>query len=77
MKYKDGTNIKVGDKVIISEKYYGVVVADIDGAKRTGTINKEPWGVLEHGIIIDTDFGGLVHYKQSDLAHETITLKRD
>jgi len=75
MKYTDGTEIKLGDKVIISGEYHGVVIADIDGVEYSESYPKDQWSYLETGVLIDTDFGGIVHYKQEDLEDETIELE--
>ena len=74
MKYMDGTKIKLGDKVLISKKHYGVVVADIDGNEYSESNPKEQWAYLGSGVMIDTDFGGLVHYQQENMEGETIEI---
>jgi len=74
MKYKNGTKIRLGDKVLISGRYRGVVVADIDGSEYAEAYPKSQWEYLAGGVMIDTDFGGLVHYQQKDMDGETIEL---
>ena len=71
MRYADGYEAKVGDKVAIDEKYRGVVVADIDGGEFSERYSSG-WGYLKSGILVDTDFGGLVHYPNAE--HEHIVL---
>ena len=75
MNYVDQTRIEPGDNVIISGKYNGVVVADIDGDRYSESTPKEQWSHLGSGVLIDTDFGGLVHYKEETMKGETIELK--
>ena len=75
MKYTDGSDIKLGDKVLISGKYHGVVVADIDGNEYSESNPKEQWGYLGSGVMIDTDFGGLIHYKEETMEGEIIELE--
>ena len=75
MQYDDGTIITLGDKVLISGQYIGIVVADIDGDKYSKTNPKNKWAYLQNGIIIDTDFAGLVHYQQETLINETLERK--
>ena len=70
----DGTKIKLGDKVLISKKHHGVVVADIDGNEYSESNPKEQWAYLGSGVMIDTDFGGLVHYQQENMEGETIEI---
>lgn len=74
MKYTDGTEIKLGDKVIISGKYHGVVVANIDGSEYSESHPKDQWSYLGSGVMIDTNFGGLVHYQEENIKGETIEL---
>ncbi|WP_425056416.1 hypothetical protein [Pseudomonas abyssi] len=74
MEYTDGNLARVGDRVLIAKQYQGVVVADMDGDEYSSKHPKEQWGYLHSGVMIDTDFGGLVHYEQDTLVGETIEL---
>ncbi|WP_303761277.1 hypothetical protein [Alcanivorax jadensis] len=74
MKYSDGTQAKIGDKVLIGEKYHGIVVADMDGDEYSRECPRKQWGYLVSGVMIDTDFGGLVHYEQDSLVGEFMEL---
>lgn len=74
MKYTDGNQAKVGDKVLIDSQHYGLVVADIDGNEYSVDLPREQWGYLKSGVIINTEFGGLVHYEQGNLVSEPIEL---
>ncbi|MBB3045896.1 hypothetical protein FHR99_000132 [Litorivivens lipolytica] len=74
MKYTDGNQAKVGDQVLIGKKYHGVVVADIDAGEYSIEYPREQWSYLISGVMIDTDFGGLVHYDQESLVGEVIEL---
>jgi hypothetical protein len=72
MKYADGNEIKPGDVVKIDTRYCGTVVASMDlGEYLPG---HEQWAYLEEGIMVDTDFAGLVHYT-SDATDELVFLK--
>lgn len=74
MKYTDGNQVKVGDKVLIGRQYHGVVVADMNSDEYSANHPEEQWGYLNSGVMIDTDFGGLVHYEQDSLVAESIEL---
>lgn len=74
MKYSDGSEAHVGDVVVIDGKHKGTVVASIDTNEYTAEHPKEQWAYLGRGVMIDTDFGGLVHY--SDTSQEHIVLKQ-
>jgi len=60
MKYKDGQDIEPGDIIQIDTIYRGKVVASMDTDRYLP--GQEGWADLGEGIMVDTDFGGLVHY---------------
>jgi len=68
MRYADGNEARLGDKIAIDEKYRGVVVADIDGGEFSERY-ASGWAYLKTGILVDTDFGGLVHYPDAESEH--------
>ena len=72
MKYMDGNEAMVGDKVAIDEKYGGTVVAVLDRGEFAPDYPAEQWSCLEEGVLIDTNFAGLVHYK--DFGREEVSL---
>lgn len=74
MKYTDGKQAKVGDNVLIGGQFHGLVVADLDADEYAVEYPGEQWGYLKSGLMIDTDFGGLVHYDQGSLKSELIEL---
>jgi hypothetical protein len=59
-----------GDAVLISDQYHGVVIANIDNNSYKN--GEEGWAYLGSGVMIFTDFAGLVHYPDSE--HESFTL---
>ena len=69
MKYSDGKNIKLGDKVLIDGKYHGVVVANMDDSEFSEEQPKEKWEYLRSGVMIDTDFEVGIGVR-SPFAHE-------
>ena len=62
VRYADGNEVKVGDAVAIDTNYRGVVVASIDTGEYSDGYSEKQWAYLGNGILINTDFGGLVHY---------------
>ncbi len=72
MFYSDSNEARVGDTIAIDEKYSGVVVAVIDTNEFSENYPVEQWAYLREGILVDTDFGGLVHYQSTE--HEKILL---
>jgi hypothetical protein len=73
MRYANGDEIKPGDVVQSDTRYRGTVVASMDlGEYLSG---QEQWMYLKEGIMVNTDFAGLVHY-QSDATDELALLER-
>ena len=72
MKYSDGNEAMLGDVVAIDGPYRGIVVACIDRNEYSPEHSREHWSYLGKGIMVNTDFGGLVHY--SDGTQEQIAL---
>lgn len=60
MKYECGDTIRAGDLVIIDDKYEGHVVASMDTSEYLP--GYEDWAYLRTGIMVVTDFAGLVQY---------------
>jgi hypothetical protein len=60
MRYTDGNEAMVGDIVAIGTTYRGFVVACMDRGEYLP--GREQWAYLKEGSMVDTDFGGLVHY---------------
>jgi hypothetical protein len=72
VKYSDGNEAKLGDVVAIDDTYRGIVVANFDGAEYSPEHPSEDWSYLAKGILINTDFAGLVHYP--DCTNEPMVL---
>jgi hypothetical protein len=64
MKYADGQQVLAGDIVRIAGRYRGLVIAAIDD--KSYLPGAQDWEYLGSGAMIDTDFGGLVHYPEDD-----------
>lgn len=76
MNYTDGQEAMLGDEVLIDGQRKGIVVACIDSGQYSTQYSENDWAYLMEGALVDTDFGGLIHYKNS--ANEKIVLvKRD
>ena len=75
MKYEDGKNVQVGDEVSIDTKYKGTVVANIESGEYSVAHSEEQWSYLKTGVLIDTDFGGIVHYEKEALITDEVKLQ--
>lgn len=62
MLYRDGQAIHVGDVVRIDVRHQGTVVGCIEDGVYLQPHTKEQWTHLHQGVLIDTSFGGVVHY---------------
>ena len=70
MRYRNAQEtMRVGDAVSIGSGK-GVVVACIDTAEYSAAHPREQWSYLRGGVMIDTDFGGLVHYPDQSAVDE-------
>jgi len=77
MRYHDGQPIHVGDVVTVDVRHQGTVVACIEDGIYLHPHTKEQWTHLRQGVLIDTSFGGLVHYPDEDaLASDQVGLLR-
>lgn len=73
MRYANGNEIKLGDVVKIDGRYSGTVVASMDHGEYFP--GQEEWAYLKEGIMVDTDFAGLVHYTK-DAADDLVLVRR-
>jgi hypothetical protein len=72
MIYADGNEAMIGDVVAIDVNFNGVVVASIDNAQYSKEFPADKWARLGQGVLIDTDFAGLVHYQASSPEQMTL-----
>lgn len=66
MKYPDGQEVRLGDRVKLGEDDGGVVVACIDTNECTSEHSKAQWGYLKKGAIIGFPKRGLIHYEEPE-----------
>jgi hypothetical protein len=77
MRYPDGQLIRVGDLVTIDESYSGTVVGCVEDGSYLFPHTAGEWEYLGRGVLIDTSFGGIVHYPDEDaLASEPVVLRK-
>jgi hypothetical protein len=62
MRYRDGQPIQIGDVVRIDLRHEGTVVGCIEDGIYLHPHTQEQWTHLHDGVLIDTSFGGVVHY---------------
>jgi hypothetical protein len=65
MKYADGQEAKLGDKVKLGDDE-GIVVCSIDSDDYSEGYSKEQWDYLKKGVMISFQKYGLIHYKEPE-----------
>lgn len=66
MKYSNGTEVRIGDKVQLWEGCHGVVVCSMDTDQYSPEFSKKDWSYLRTGVMVKTDKAGLIHYVEAD-----------
>ena len=69
MLYSDEKEAKLGDKIAIFPAHSGVVVACLDRIEYSANFPETEWAYLERGILVQTDFAGLIHYPELGAEH--------
>jgi hypothetical protein len=65
MRYADGSEARLGDRLRIFNGDCGSVVAAIDRNEYSNEFSRKDWAYLKEGIMIKTDAGALVHLDSS------------
>jgi hypothetical protein len=64
MKYADGQEVRLGDKVKLGTDSEGVVVFSIDTGEYSKDYPESEWRYLKNGIMVQSSKYGLIHYKE-------------
>ena len=67
MKYPDGTEAQIGDRVQFSNGEKGTIVFSIDTNEYSNEFPKKQWSYLKKGVMIKTDKGALIHYEDPNV----------
>ena len=73
MKYWDGQEVKVGDRVKYGEDEGGLVVSSMDTDEYSDEHPKEQWGYLKKGVMIEFPTMGLIHFVEPEHDLELIS----
>jgi len=63
MKYADGQEVRLGDRVKLGRDDGGIVVASIDTGQYSAEHPEAQWGYLKKGVMIKFPEYGLIHYE--------------
>lgn len=66
MKYTDGQEFRLGDRVKLGGDAYGVVVCSMDTGEYTDSHPEAQWGYLKCGVMIEFPMYGLIHYEEPE-----------
>ena len=66
MKYSDGQDVKVGDRVKLGKDDKGLVVASMDTDEYSVEHPRAQWAYLKKGVMIEFPVHGLIHYEQPE-----------
>jgi len=72
MKYPNGQEVRVGDRVKLWDDQPGTVVCSIETGVFSKDYPKTEWGYLKSGILVKTDTGEVFHYTKLDEDFELI-----
>ena len=66
MKYPEGVEARIGDRLELWEGNVGVVVCSIDANEYSAAYPREVWAQLGEGVLILSEEAGLIHYKEPE-----------
>lgn len=66
MKYQDGQDVRLGDRVALGEDREGIVVASMDTGEYSDAHPETQWGYLKKGVMIEFPRYGLIHFEEPD-----------
>jgi len=66
MKYSDGQEVIIGDRVKLGKDASGIVVCSIDRDEYSKDQPKEKWSYLNKGVVIEFSLYGLIHYEEPE-----------
>ena len=66
MKYADGQEVRLRDRVKLGEDEGGIVVCSIDTAEYNDDYPEAQWSHLKKGVMISFPKYGLIHYEEPE-----------
>ncbi len=64
MKYEDGKQVLIGDKVHLDGGITGTVMCSIDDGIYTSEYLESQWEYLKKGVMVFSEQAGLIHYAE-------------
>jgi hypothetical protein len=72
MRYPDGQEVRLGDKVRLWPGADGMVVCSLDTQEYSVAYPAADWSYLKNGVLIRSHATGLVHYLEPESSFELI-----
>ncbi len=72
MRYSNGQEARLGDKVKLGDGSEGVVVCSIDTDEYTSEYPKDQWEYLKRGVMVNFPKYGVIHYEQAEAGLELV-----
>ncbi len=66
MKYSDGQDVRLGDRVKLGQDDGGIVMASIDTNEYTSEHSEAQWSYLKKGVMLKFPKYGLIHYEEPE-----------
>jgi hypothetical protein len=66
MKYSDGQQAALGDRVRLWESVFGTIMCSIDDNQYSVAFSRENWGYKGRGVVVQTDDGKIFYYDEAD-----------
>lgn len=66
MKYWDGEDVRLGDRVALGDDRSGIVVASMDTGEYDDAHPEAQWSYLKKGVMIEFPRYGLIHFEEPD-----------
>jgi len=66
VKYPEGAEARIGDRVELWDGNFGVVVCSIDTNEYSESYPQDVWQQLGAGVLILSEQAGLIHYKEPE-----------
>ncbi|MFO0697904.1 MAG: hypothetical protein U0236_01655 [Nitrospira sp.] len=64
MRYPDGQEVRLGDRVKLGHDVEGIVVCSIDTGEYSAEDSEAQWGYLKKGVMIKFQKYGLIYYDE-------------
>jgi len=66
MKYSDGKQAALGDRVRLWDSMFGTIVCSIDDNQYSVAFSREHWAYKGRGVVVQADNGQTFYYDEAD-----------